>query len=74
MFLVELIASSFLDGVSKQARPECRCKRVLGIHNYANVWTINRSKSLPGFRVVTSVDGTNGWSIETLLRRENDSN
>ena len=29
MFLVELIASSFLDLISKQARPECRCKRVL---------------------------------------------
>ena len=31
MFLVELIASSFLDLISKQARPECRCKRVLVI-------------------------------------------
>ena len=29
MFLVELIASSFLDLISKQARPEWRCKRVL---------------------------------------------
>ena len=29
MSLVELIASSFLDLISKQARPECRCKRVL---------------------------------------------
>ena len=29
MFLVELIASSFRDLISKQARPECRCKRVL---------------------------------------------
>ena len=29
MFLVELIASSFLDAISKQARPECRCKLVL---------------------------------------------
>ena len=29
MFLVELIASSFLDLISKKARPECRCKRVL---------------------------------------------
>ena len=28
MFLVELIASSFLDLISKQARPACRCKRV----------------------------------------------
>ena len=33
MFLVELITSSFLDLISKQARPECRCKRVL-------VWNI----------------------------------
>ena len=31
-------------------------------------------KKLPGFRiVVTSVDGINGWSIQTLLRGENDS-
>ena len=29
MFLVELIASSFLDVISKQARPACRCKPVL---------------------------------------------
>ena len=29
MFLVELIASSFVDLISKQARPACRCKRVL---------------------------------------------
>ena len=44
------------------------------IHNYANIWTINQSKSLPGFRVVvTSLDGINGWSIETLLRGKNDS-
>ena len=42
--------------------------------NYANVLPINQSKSLPGFRVVvTSVDGINGWSIQTLLRGENDS-
>ena len=33
MFLVELITSSFLDLISKQARPECHCKRVL-------VWNI----------------------------------
>ena len=25
--------------------------------NYANVWTINRSKSLPGFRLATLTDG-----------------
>ena len=29
MFLVELLVSSFLDLISKQARPKCRCKRVL---------------------------------------------
>ena len=29
MFLVELIASSFFDLISKQARPEWRCKHVL---------------------------------------------
>ena len=27
------------------------------IHNYANVWTINQSKSLPGFRVLSDVTG-----------------
>ena len=33
-----------------------------------------QSKSLPGFRVVvTSLDGINGRSIQTLLRGENDS-
>ena len=41
---------------------------------YASVSTINQSKSLPGFRVaVASLDGINGWSIQTLLRGENDS-
>ena len=30
--------------------------------------TINQSKLLPGFRMVTSLDGINGWSIQTLLR------
>ena len=31
------------------------------INNYANVSTINQSKSLPGFwEVVTSLDGING--------------
>ena len=43
-------------------------------HHYANVQTINQSKSLPGFWVVvTSLDGINGWSIQTLVRGENDS-
>ena len=32
MFVVELIASSFLDLISKQARGECRCKRVLVLY------------------------------------------
>ena len=27
------------------------------IHNYANVYTINQSKSLPGFRVLSDVTG-----------------
>ena len=35
--------------------------------------SLNQSKSLPGFRVVTSLDGINGRLIQTLLRRENDS-
>ena len=49
-------------------------KFLIIIHNYANVQTINQSKSLPGFWVaVTSLDGINGWSIQTLLRGENDS-
>ena len=40
------------------------------IHNYANVQTINQSKSLRGFRVVSDVTGQhkNGSSIQTLLR------
>ena len=33
MFLVELIASSFLDLISKQVRPECLRKHVL-VDNY----------------------------------------
>ena len=49
-------------------------KFLIIIHNYANVSTINQPKSLPGFQVVaTSLDGINGWSIQTLLREENDS-
>ena len=49
-------------------------KFFLIIHNYANVQTINQSKSLPGFRVVSDVTGRiNGRSIQTLLRGENDS-
>ena len=48
-------------------------KFLIIIHNYANVQTINQSKSLPGFReVVTSLDGINGQSIQMLLRGEND--
>ena len=43
-------------------------KFLIIIHNYANVWTINQSKSLPGFPVVMSLDGINGGSIQTLLR------
>ena len=43
-------------------------------HKYANVQTVNQSKSPPGFRVVvTSLDGINGWQIQTQLRGENDS-
>ena len=34
--------------------------------NYANVWTINQSKSPPGFWVVTSLDSINGRSIQKL--------
>ena len=41
------------------------------MHNYANVSTINQLKSLPGIRVVTSLDSINGRSIQTLLRGEN---
>ena len=41
------------------------------MHNYANVLTINQLKSLPGIRVVTSLDSINGSSIQTLLRGEN---
>ena len=35
---------------------------------------MNQSESLPGFRVVvTLLDGINRWSINMLLRGENDS-
>ena len=41
---------------------------------YSNSVAINRSKSLPGFRVVMrSLDSINGRSIQTLLRGENNS-
>ena len=33
--------------------------------------TINKSKSLPGFQVVMSLDSINDWLIQTLLRGEN---
>ena len=41
---------------------------IIIVHNFVNVWTINQSKSLPGFQVVTSLDGINGRSSEMLLR------
>ena len=48
-------------------------KFLIILHNYANVQTINQSKSLPGFRVVVmSLDGINSWLIQKLLRGEND--
>ena len=34
MFLVKLIASSFLDLISKQVRPDCHCKHVLVLFIY----------------------------------------
>ena len=43
MFLVELIASSFLDPISKQARPECRCKLVL-VTSVTHPWLFFPSK------------------------------
>ena len=59
---------------SAEYQPTIPLKFLIIIHNYANVYTINQSKSPPGFReVVTSVDGIKGWSIQTLLRGENDS-
>ena len=36
MFLVELIVSPFLDLISKQERPGCRCKRVLVLFFFFN--------------------------------------
>ena len=41
---------------------------IIIVHNFVNVWTINQSKSLPGFQVVDSLDGINGRSSEMLLR------
>ena len=37
------------------------------VHYYINVWAINQAKSLPGFRVVTSLDGINSQPIQALL-------
>ena len=49
-------------------------KFLIIIHNYANVWTINHPmKITTRFSVVTSLDGINDQSIQTLLRGENDS-
>ena len=42
------------------------------IHNYANVWTINQSKSLHGFREVTSLDSINGSSNQTRPKKTAD--
>ena len=41
MFPVELIASSFLDLISKQAKPECGCKRVIVIHHFCHHYADN---------------------------------
>ena len=55
MFLVELIGSSFLDLISKQARPECRCRRVLVLAYFAGIFQarvcgkILHIFTLPGF-------------------------
>ena len=43
MFLVKLIASSFPDPISKQARPECRCKFVL-VTSVTHPWLFFLSK------------------------------
>ena len=73
MEMFELHASMSLMR-SAEYRATIPLKFLIIIHNYANVQTINQSKSLPGFWVaVTSLDGINGWSIQTLLTGENDS-
>ena len=46
MFLVELIASSFLDLISKQARCVCRCKRVLVVSKQLRIISLNLNMSL----------------------------
>ena len=40
-------------------------KFLIVIHNFVNVSTINWSKSLAGFRLVTSLDGISGSLIQT---------
>ena len=50
MFLIELIASSFLDLISKQARRECRCKRVLVTDNQDELWYPLTTKKTPCIR------------------------
>ena len=45
-------------------------KFLIVLYYYANVLTINQSKSLPSFWVVTSLDSINGRSLQTLLREK----
>ena len=78
LFMIKIIEMFELHAImptmrSAEYQAKIPLKFLKSKHNYANIQTINQSKSLPGFRViVTSVDGINGWSIQTLLRREND--
>ena len=59
--------------IKQQFQTTILLKFIIIIHNYANVWAINQSKSLPGFPVVTSLDSINGQLIQMLLRGGNDS-
>ena len=48
MFSVKLIASSFLDLISKQAGPECCCKRVLVLYKKVlKVFCTDGSRHVP---------------------------
>jgi len=56
MFVVELIASSFLDLISKQARAVCRCKRVLVTYYLSLIFSRDVPCTFSGFGQVFIVD------------------
>ena len=64
MLLVEFIASSFLDLISKQARPECRCKLVL-VTSVTHPWLFFLSKFIFG-RLKTNSTHPQSCQLQTI--------